>query len=133
MLNDYPRSDMKTLYVVDICIPALGLICTVALFLAGFSDMAQGCMAGAVIVSLDWWLMRYLYGRLVKKEKEISPQKIGAAIILGFKFIFIVFLLYLVIYKLNFNGYGAAVGIGGLPMGVFIGYFFSTRSEDRAG
>ncbi len=118
---------MKTLSAVDVCIPGMGLICTVALFLAGLSDMAQGCLAGAVIVSVDWLLMRYLFGRLAGSRQGISPQKIGAALILGFKFIFIVFLLYLVIYKLNFNGYGAAVGIGCLPMGVFIGYFFSMK------
>ncbi len=118
---------MKTLSAVDVCIPGMGLICTAAFFLSGFSDMAQGCLAGAVIVSVDWLLMRYLFGRLAGSGQGVSPQQTGVALILGFKFIFIVFPLYLVIYKLNFNGYGAAVGISCLPLGVIVGYFFSLR------
>jgi hypothetical protein len=122
---------VKALAAVDLCIPILGLVCTVALFGAGFRPLAEGCLAGAVLASLDWLLLRILMNRLYKTSKEFTLGKLAAGVILGIKFVILAVFFYFVIYKFNFNPYGVAIGVGSLPLGIIIGFALSMRGEKK--
>jgi len=117
---------MSTLRPVDLAIPLLGLLFTVALFIAGFGDLAEGCLAGSVLVSLDWLLLRVLFRQILSKKRMLSLPRILSVIILGFKFIFLAFFIYLAINRFKFNPYGMAVGISALPLGIIAGSVVAT-------
>lgn len=123
---------MSTLRPVDLAIPIIGLVFTAALSVAGFGDLAQGCLAGAVLVSLDWLLLRMLFQQILSKKRMLSLPRILSVIILGFKFIFLAFFIYLAINRFKFNPYGMAVGISALPLGIIGGTVMATGvKQDR--
>ena len=117
---------MSTLRPVDLAIPVLGLLFTTALFVAGFGELGQGCLAGAVLVSLDWLLLRVLFKQILSKKRMLSLPRILSVIILGFKFIFLAFFIYLATNRFKFNPYGMAVGISALPLGIIAGSVVAT-------
>jgi hypothetical protein len=118
---------MSTLRPVDLAIPLTGLAFTTALFVAGFGELGQGCLAGAVLVSLDWLLLRVLFKQILARKRMWSLPRILSVIILGFKFIFLAFFIYLAINRFKFNPYGMAVGISALPLGIIAGSVVATR------
>ena len=118
---------MGSLLAVDMAIPVLGLVLTLALFAAGLGTLAQGCLAGAVIVTLDWAAIRLLFRAIFAQRTVRSMPRILAVLLLGFKFIFLAVFIYLIIRFFGFDPYGMAIGMGSLPAGIVVGSIVEAR------
>lgn len=123
---------MNIINICDISIPTTGIIFSIALFASGFFSEAQGCLAGAVIVSADWLIIRWGAAKLLKGQKIATR---GAFyFIWGIKFLVLAVFIFFIINLLNFNGLGVAVGVSCLPVGIIVGTVTAkTKGKRRTG
>jgi len=121
---------MRHLMYADIAIPLFGLVVSGVVLAAGGGRLAAGALAGAVIASADWFVLRGLFALLGRKGEGAGPGRIIGAAALGFKFILLAGFLYLAISTLKFDAVGVAAGAGSLPAGLIAGAMLGGRWKE---
>ncbi len=108
------------LTTVDVAIPAAGLVIFAILLVSGRNAMAEGCLAGAVLASLDWLLLRVGWGYLTGGVKASTPGKFVLVAGIGIKFFLLAAAIYFIVNMMRFDTLGVVLGVSSLPGGLLV-------------
>jgi len=124
---------MKTLRRLNFLIPLLGVTASCVLLVFGKLQIALGSTAGTILVTVDWFMTKFLWEKIAddKKENSGSTKKYMLLFIIGIKFLLIAILFYISIIILKFDARGMAIGVGALPTAVIIASAFPTKNGEE--
>ena len=108
---------MKLLRIADFIVPATGFAAAAIIAAFGLTQMAVGAVAGAVIGTTSWVLLRFLGSRLMRGGEK---RRALIASLMGSKILLMAALLWVAIGPLGFDGIGVAAGLSALPLGLVV-------------